>query len=61
MEPIELRITEEPSKGGKDGKDTIFYLREHPYIPGMSIQATALTREGAEWLASRISNAVLRK
>lgn len=44
-----LKITEEPSKDS-----TIFYIREHPYIPGKSIQATALTRDSAEWLAKRI-------
>ena len=49
-----LRITEEASRGAKDGNSTVFYLREVPHEPGKGIQATALTLESAQWLASRI-------
>ena len=49
-----LRITSEPAKGGKDGGE-LFYLREVPHDPGRTIQATALSLEGAKWLASRIT------
>lgn len=52
---MHLRITEEPSRGGREGETTIFYLREVPFVPGRSIQASALHLEGARWLASRIS------
>lgn len=45
-----FRITEEPS----GSKDTVFYVRELPYYPGRSIQMTALSRDAAEWLISRL-------
>lgn len=51
---MHLRITQETTRGGKNGEGTIYYLREVPYVPGMSIQATALTLEGARWIAGRI-------
>lgn len=46
---LKLKITEEPSKDS-----TIFYIREQPYIPGRSIQATALTFDAAIWLSNKI-------
>jgi len=50
---MHLKITEESSKG-RGGESTIFYLREVPHVQGMTIQATALSLEGAKWLAGRI-------
>jgi hypothetical protein len=47
---MRLRITSEPSKGGE-----LFYLREAPHDPGRTIQITALSLDGARWLASRIT------
>lgn len=38
---------------GKDNKP-LFYIREQPYNPGYSIQATASSMEGAEWILSRL-------
>jgi hypothetical protein len=52
---MHLRITKEPSWGGKDGNDSIYYLREVPHDPGRTIQATSLTLEGARWMAGRIT------
>lgn len=52
---MHLRITKEPSRGGRDGNDTIYYLREVPHEPGRTIQATSLTLQGALWTAGRIS------
>ena len=52
---MQLRITKEASRGGKDGQTEIYYLREVPHVPGRTIQATALHIEGARWLASRIT------
>jgi hypothetical protein len=50
---MHIRITKEPSRGGKDGAGEIYYLREVPHVPGRTIQATALSIEGARWMASR--------
>lgn len=49
-----LKITSENSRtrGGADIE--IFYVREQPYVPGRSIQITALSLEGAMWQARRI-------
>lgn len=51
---MHLRITAEPSRGGREGESTLYYLREVPFVPGRSIQATALHLEGARWTANRI-------
>lgn len=55
---MHLRIVQEPSRGGRNGEGTIYYLREVPYVPGRSIQATSLTLDGARWLASRLPGVV---
>ncbi len=48
---MNLSITEEKEKstGDKEGK-SVFYIRETPYDPGRSYQATVITREAAEWI-----------
>jgi len=51
---MHLRITREPSRGSS-GDTEIYYLREVPHVPGRTIQATALTLEGAMWTARRIT------
>ena len=56
---MNFKITEEPSKDNKGKPTTLFYLREVPFIPGKSIQATSLTEQGAEWMLNQIrTNAV---
>lgn len=52
---IKLIITEEYSKGGKDGNDTIFYIRETKHVPGRTFEATALTKEAARWQINQLS------
>jgi hypothetical protein len=52
---IKLIITQEFSKGGKDGNDTIFYIRETKHIPGRTFEATALTRDSALWQIKQLS------
>lgn len=51
---MHLRITEEVTRGGKNGEARIFYLREVPHVPGRTIQATGLTIEACRWTADRI-------
>lgn len=55
LKKCELKITEE-----KTEKGSFFYIREIPFIPGRSIQATALTFEAAEWMAEKIKISVDR-
>lgn len=42
-------IIQEKQKVEGEEKD-LFYIREIPYRPGYSYQATATTREAAEWI-----------
>ena len=51
---IKLIITEEYSKGGKDGNDTIFYIRETKHVPGRTLEATALTLDSARWYVKQL-------
>jgi hypothetical protein len=51
-----LKITTEKTCNRSGAESEIYYVREHPYQPGMSIQMTALSLEGALWQARRISS-----
>lgn len=51
---MHLRITREASRG-RSGDTELFYLREVPYLPGLSIQATGLTLDAVKWTAGRIT------
>lgn len=51
-----LRITAENSRNRSGAESEIFYVREQPYVPGRSIQMSALSLEGALWQARRISD-----
>ena len=51
-----LKITAEQTRNRSGAEGEIFYVREQPYVPGRSIQMTALHLEGALWQARRIPN-----
>lgn len=51
---MHLRITREISKG-RSGDAELYYLREVPHVPGVTIQATGLTLDAALWTARRIT------
>lgn len=57
---MKLEIFEESCGRSKKGAEssTIFYIREMPYRPGYSIQATALSEEAAEWMKQRILESI---
>lgn len=50
-----LKITSEQTRNRSGADSEIYYVREQPYNPGVSIQIPALTLEGALWQARRIS------
>lgn len=52
---VNFKITEEASKDSKGQPCTVFYVREQPFTPGYSIQATALTLDSANWLMQRLA------
>lgn len=49
---MNLEIIEEKSK--KNEEIITYYIREKPYIPGYSINTTALSKDAAEWTKNRI-------
>ena len=53
-----IKITTEQTRNRSGAEGEIFYVREQPYVPGHSIQSTALHLEGALWQARRIPGVV---
>lgn len=53
-----FKIIEEMSRTRSGQPAPIFYIRELPYVPGVSIQATATTLSGAHWIADRLEGKV---
>lgn len=49
-----IKITAEQTRNKSGAEDEMFYAREHPYVPGRSIQMTALHLQGALWQAKRL-------